>query len=130
MRREHLSLAEAAGRAGTTTRAVVRHAGEALEFLDGRYAVLPVDHIARPMNLLTKDGPIEVVVRDSRVASFMSELARAQKHYRDTGDASRLHPFKGRKLVEGGREIAIVTDPATLDRLAEGGELHYDLYRR
>jgi hypothetical protein len=33
-------------------------------------------------------------------------------------------------VLADGQRLEYVTDLATIDRLAEGGELHYELYRR
>lgn len=130
MRRERLSLTAAAGRAGTRPAIVVKYAGAALEIKGGRYVATEYDTLPRRMNFLFEDGPRWVTVRDSRAASLMSEHATAVKRYLADGDEDGLFALEGSSVLIGDERVELITDPATLDRLANAGELHYELYRR
>jgi hypothetical protein len=123
MRREGLSLSEAADQAGTTTAAVLRHAGPALEQEQGRYRARRGDRLLRVMVVLGSDGVThEVEVRGSRAASLVSEHWAALQHYLHTGDDSRLQALEG-KTVAG---IPLETDPDRIDEWERRGELEID----
>lgn len=82
------------------------------------------------MAVLTPEGPEFVVIRDSRTATLVAEHANAVHHYLRTGDAGDLARLRRVRFRQGGRTYELATDEDTLDRLAEGSELHYELYRR
>ena len=82
------------------------------------------------MTVLTDLGPVEATTRDSRTASHLAQHANAVQHYLDTGDEAALRSLRRKHLQIGGQHFALPTDPVTLGRLAEGGELVYELYRR
>ena len=82
------------------------------------------------MRVLTDRGPTLAVVRDSRTASHIAEHSNAVHHYIRTGDNSRLRRLRRKWVQIDGERIALVTSPQLIDRLAEGAELHYELYRR
>lgn len=129
MRKESLSLGQAARAAGTTTAAIKRHAGPALERDNrGRYGAKASDHLVRPMLVLTPDGLITLDVRDSRTASKIAAHHNAVKHYLDTGDDRALRAFRGRRggVTVGKRFYPFITDTSVLDRLADAGELAFD----
>ena len=90
----------------------------------------PSDRIARPLNFLTPQGPVPVAIRDSRIATMMSEHLKAVKKYRNTGDTADLTPFRGKALRVGNVLHEFVTDPKALDRLGHAGLLEIEgLYR-
>jgi hypothetical protein len=126
MRRERLSLAEAADRAGTTPNAVIRHVGPALErSAGGRYRARPRDRLTRPIEVLTVDGPQVVIVRGSGAASLIGSYEAAVGHYLQTGDASRLARFEGKRVAG----ITLEADPDAIDEWARRGELQIeDIY--
>lgn len=128
--RRGYSLRRAAGIARTDPRTVRRHVGTAFRKEGRRWAPTRFDRIAREMTVLTREGPVVVVVRDSRTASLLAAHANAVRAYIETGDEERLRRLRRRRIRVGGEEIALVTDPVVLDRLAAGSELHYELYRR
>ena len=127
MRREGLSLDEAARRVHTTPNAVRRHAGDALvRSSRGRYLVTAADAHFRRMWFITPDGLAVVETRDSRAASLVAEFDAAVHHYLATGDASRVERFKGKVLRAGGRRYPFVTDLDTLDELGRRGEISFE----
>ncbi len=81
--------------------------------------------------LLTPDGPTYLVVPDLDDRSAIAKHTNAVARYVETGISRDVKRFRGTYLllVDGDR-LEFVTDLATIDRLAEGGELHYELYRR
>jgi hypothetical protein len=81
--------------------------------------------------ILTPDGPVVAIVHNVRVRSEISRHLNAVRRYIETGDARRLRAFKGLRFgLDDDTQLEFVTDPATLDRLAEGSALHFELYRR
>jgi hypothetical protein len=129
LQRHGYSLRRAADLARTDPRTVLRHAGVALKKQGGRWAARPFDRIPREMTVLTPAGPVEVTVRDSRTASLLAEQANAVRAYRDSGDEGPLRRLRRRRVQIRGQPVDLETDPVRLDRLAAGGELHYELYR-
>jgi hypothetical protein len=115
---------------GTSRRTVLRHVGQAYQREGRRWVPRQFDRLAREMTALTAAGPHYVQVRDSRTASLLAEHANAVKAYRDTGDEVPLRSLRRRSVQIDGRRYELVVDPEALDRLIEGGELHYELYRR
>jgi hypothetical protein len=129
-RREHLSLTRASRDVHTDPRTVRRYAGRAFRKEGRRWKPRSFDRIPRAMRILTDEGPMLVVVRDSRTASLLAEHSNAVQHYLHTGDTSRLKRLRRRRVQIDGEQIALVMSPQRIDRLAEGAELHYELYRR
>jgi len=129
MRKDGLSLGQAARAAGTTVNAVKRHAGPVLKRDDwGRYTAKASDRLVRPMLVPTLDGLMTLDVRDSRTASKIAAYHNAVKRYLDTGDDRALRRFAGRRggVTVAKRFYPFITDTAILDRLADAGELAFD----
>jgi hypothetical protein len=123
MRREKLSLKEAANRLDISPSVVLRHAKDGLKrSISGNYYAKPSDNILRPIKFLTEQGIISVNVSDSRDATLVSKYMAATKNYLSTGKESFLAPFRGKRLGQ----YAFVTDPDILDTLADAGELDFD----
>lgn len=127
--RRGMSLRRASALARTDPRTVLRHAGRAFRKEGRRYVATAYDRIPRRMTVLTADGPEDVTVRDSRTATALAEHANAVRAYIETGDDEPLAHLRRRSVRIRGQPVALVTDPVRLDRLAAGGELHYELYR-
>ena len=126
-----LTLEEAAARAGVDPTLVHRHAGSGFERRQGELRPRPVDRIPRRMSLLTPSGPVAVTTRDSRHASLIALHNNAVRRYVETGDTSLLEAFERyRANVQRGPPLEFASDPRVIDRLAEGGELAYDVYQR
>jgi hypothetical protein len=128
-RREGYSLRAASRLTRTDPRTVRRHAGSAFRKTGSRWTPTPFDRIPRSMTALTPDGPNEVTVRDSRTASLLAEHANAVAAYIETGDERPLGQLRRHVIRIRGQPVVLETDPVRLDRLAAGGELHYELYR-
>ncbi len=130
IRRDGISLREASRRVHIDPRTVLRHAPSAFERRGRRWVAKPFDRIPREVALLQPDGPRYVVVRDSRTASAIAEQANGTQRYIQLGDESELQRLRGRRVEIGGVTYSLFLTPDQLDRLAYGGELHYELYRR
>lgn len=128
-RRDGLSLRAASDLARTDPRTVRRYAGQALRKQGGRWRPTPYDRIPREMTAVTPVGPVPVTVRDSRTASLLAEHANAVAKYIELGDEEPLGRLRRRVVRIRGQPVVLETNPARLDRLAQGGELHYELYR-
>ncbi len=124
------SLSRAARLAHTTPRTVRRYAGEAIhKERSGSYAPRVRDSITRPMRFLAPDGVTALDVRSSAVASRIGAYWNAVDRYLRTGKRDALAPFRGKRIRAGNRLHEFITDPRTLDRLANAGEVRFeDLY--
>lgn len=123
MRREKLSLKEAAKKLDISPRIVLQHArGGLRRTITGNYYAKPVDEISRSMKFLTEQGIVSVEVTNSKDATIISKYLTATKSYLSTGKESFLAPFKGKRLGPH----RFVTNPDILDELAEAGELEFD----
>lgn len=129
-RRDGLSLSAASRRVRTTRGTVLKYAGNGFAKHGRRYSIRPFDRIEREVVLLEPEGPRYVRVRDSRTASALAEQANAIHAYVGRGDVSGLNRLRGRRVRIAGKPYDLQLTPAQIDRLAMGGELHYELYRR
>jgi hypothetical protein len=127
MRRQRLSLSSAARAAGTTPANVLRHAGAAINKTSHRtYVASRSDMLFRRMRIITKHGTQVIDVRNSRDASLIGQHFDAVGHFLDTGDNSRLRPFKGRSVKAGGKSYEFLTDFDELERLGRAGEFSFE----
>lgn len=124
------SLARAARLARTTPTTVRRHAGDAIRKAnDGHYVPRDRDSIARPMRFLAPDGVMALDVRSSAVASRIGRYWNAVDRYLRTGKRDALAPFRGKRIRADNHLHEFITDPRTIDRLANAGEVRFeDLY--
>jgi hypothetical protein len=124
------SLSKAARSARTTPDTVRKYAGRGIVQLpEGRYAPLAYDTIRRPLKFLAPDGVVAVTVRSSASASRIAEYWNAVNRYLRTGRTDALRPFRGEHIRSGRKLHRFVTDPSTLDRLGNAGEVRFeDLY--
>jgi hypothetical protein len=126
MRREKLSLREAAKRLDISPSVVLRHVKDALRrSATGNYYAKPSDTLRRPpIRFFTEQGSIWINVKDSRDATLISKHMTAVRNYLYTGRESFLAPFRTKRLGP----YHFVTDPEILDELADAGELDFDKY--
>jgi hypothetical protein len=132
MRREGLSLREAATRAGIDPRTVLRYVGSALERQGqhGEYRATPHDQSPRSLHFITPQGTVVITVKDSRTASRIAEHMNAVRAFTNSGDLAPLDAFKEETFEVDGVTYMFVTDPATLETLADAGVLSIDrLYK-
>jgi hypothetical protein len=131
--REGLSLRAAAQEVGLSPDVLRRLAGPAIrKGANRRYAVTSHDRLLRVLVIPTADGMQEIAVRDSRVASRVAEYWNAVHRYLGRGDVAALAAFEGITITDGrGLVVLLLTDRATLDRLANAGVLSFEsIYAR
>ena len=130
MRSDHLlSLAQAARKAHTTPRTVLTHVAPALRRVSGgRYVAKASDTLLRTVRFITPTGAIAVAV-SLRTASRISKHSIAVDRFLQTGETDALEPFRGRFIRLGNIRHPFITDPRTLTRLGNAGEIAFeDLY--
>ena len=130
MRSEGKSLTTAAREAHIDPRTVRKKLGTVLvKTPSGRYHVTRFDRLKRTLRFLTPDGRIAVDVQGSRKASQVARYWSAVDRYLITGSTDPLREFRGQSLRGRGFSFPFVTDPRTLNRLANTGEVSFeDLY--
>jgi hypothetical protein len=131
MRREKLTLSRASKLEETTPANVRKYMATALKQARprGRLVVTPRDRIAKQMFFLTEKGRIPVTVRDSRTSSTIGRHLNAVKRWARNRDESPFQEFKNIKVRIGSEIREFVTDPVTLRRLADAGEIPEGPYR-
>jgi hypothetical protein len=131
MRKQGLSLGEAASRVGTTPATVLKYASSALEREANGYRALPSDRLIREMVLPTAEGNRNVRVKGSRDASLVGEYWNAVREYLQSGDDARLQEFEGQSITGSrGETWELLTDRSSLRRLGNAGVLAFeDIYR-
>lgn len=86
---------------------------------------------SKVIRMLTPTGPVLLEVRSRMIRGQIAKHLNAVRRYLEIGDDRKLREFAPLALgLKDGRRIHFVTDPATLDRLAEGAAIHFELYRR
>jgi hypothetical protein len=123
MRRTGESLTVAAREEHIDPRTVRKYLGAELRGITkGEIQPTRADRRRRNMLVPTSHGATPVVVRGSEEASQLGRYMSAVGRYLKTGDTDALLEFEGRSI--GGHRL--ITDPATLNYLAEAGSLQLD----
>jgi len=120
------SFSKAARDNGVSTRTVRRYTGSALvqDRSGGRIRATKSDRLVRYLQIPGPDGPRNITVRGSKVASeFASYKADINRLLR--GDRHAMNKWEGRKIAG----IELVTDPKTLIEQARKDLLPYSIYR-
>ncbi len=131
MREEGESLTRAARIVGTDRRTVVKYAGTALkqDKKGGEYEAKAWDRIPRLMRFPTRQGVIDLLVKDSRSARRLSRYWNAVDEFLKTGNTRVLRPFRGKSVTVDKVARPFITDPDALRRLGLAGEVSFeDLY--
>lgn len=126
MRSEGVSLTAAVRRSHTSARTVKKYAGSALRHVEGHYLARTGDTLPRMMRFVTRDGIIALRVRSSRQASRIARYWTAVQRYLLTGHTDALRAFRGRAVRTGKVGYPFITDPRTLERLAQAGEVRFE----
>jgi hypothetical protein len=128
MRREHLSLNAAAREAGTQVETVRALAGRALiRTRQGRWEARRRDRLERRMLFYDRKGKLFVTVHSSATATRIAEYHAAMKEFLETGQRSKLRPFKGKSVADAkGKRHRFVTSPTIIRRLARAGEFRFE----
>ena len=120
------SLSKAARDNGVTNRTIKRYIGSALmqDRPGGRIRATKSDRLVRYLQIPGPDGPRDITVRGSKVASeFASYKAAVNRLLR--GDRNAMARWHG-KTIQG---IQLITDTKTLVEQARKEILPYSLYR-
>jgi len=81
------------------------------------------------ITVLTADGPILAIIPKRSDRSKVASHLNAMRRYLEIGDPSRIPAFEGVTVeTADGERLELVTDLATIDRMAEGGEVWFELY--
>jgi len=128
--RKGKSLTRAARSAHTTRDTVRKYASSVVvRTTGGRYKSRGYDRLTREMRFLTDEGVVALPIRSSASASRIGEYWNAVDRYLRTGKLDHLGAFTSKLVKVKGVSHKFVTDPRTLDRLANAGEVRFeDLY--
>jgi len=128
MRADLVSLRQASRGFGLNPRTAIRLGGSALhKDKNGRYKARASDRLFRPMLVLTRGGPREVGIRDSRVATLVAEHWNAAHRYLETGDKSVRRKFRGKSFIDAsGNKVRLMTDLEELSRQGNAGNLSFE----
>lgn len=105
-----------------SARTVRKYAQPALRQAKKEWRAKPYDRLLRIVRFPTKDGVIDIEVRDSRSASLVGEYWNAVRKYEATGDAKDLRRFRGRTIRSGKMTRPFLIRADALDDLANAGE--------
>ena len=128
MRRLGWSLNKAAKQEHIKPETVLRHVGRAL-YRSGPgkpWKATKSDRLPEKVMILTEQGPISVAVRSSTERRRLSRYYVALRKWRaaEDGAAEELLQFEGLKVAG----YVLITDPDTLIRLEEAGQLDFDAF--
>lgn len=128
MRREKLSLAESCRLEHIKPATLRRYVGSAVqqEKPGGRYRATRGDKLRRDLQIPSALGPTAIPIHGNKNATLVSNYLNAVGTYLRTGNRSKLKTFDGVKVGPRGRQVELITDPATLSSLAEAGALQLD----
>ena len=128
MRTNKASLRKASREFGISPQTVRRLVGAAIrKQRNGRYIARPKDRLLRVLVIPTSGGLREIALRDSRQATLLADYWTAVHIYLQTGDASALQKFQGKRIVDAnGKRVRLLTDVAALDRLGNAGVLSFE----
>jgi hypothetical protein len=120
------TLSKAARDNGVTTRTIKRYAGSALlqDRAGGRIRATKSDRLVRYLQIPGPDGPRDITVRGSKVASEFARY-KADINRLLRGDRHAMNKWEGRKIAG----IELVTDPKILIEQARKDLLPYSIYR-
>ncbi len=128
MRADGVSLKQASRQFGVDPRTVLKFGKSALrKRASGRYAAKASDRLLRVLAVPTIEGTREVALRDSRQASILGQYWDAVQRYLQTGDASAIQNFRGKRITAANRvRIPLLTDLDQLNRLGNAGVLSFE----
>jgi len=120
------TLSKASRDNGVTIRTIKRHVGSALiqDRPGGRIRARKSDRLVRYLQIPGPDGPIDVNVRGSKLASEFARYKAAINRLL-AGDRDAMAPWHGKKIAG----ITLITDTKTLVEQAHRDLLPYSLYR-
>lgn len=123
MRRDGLSLRNAAREEGTAPATVRKHLPAALrKTRTGRWVVAKSDRYVRILSLPGPHGPVTVRARGSEEARLASAYLASLTRWGRTEKPYELAPFHGKKIGD----FELITAPRTLRALRDAGLLQLD----
>jgi hypothetical protein len=94
------------------------------ELREGRTKPTRADRRRRNMLIPTLRGTEPIAIRGSEEASRLGRYMSAVGQYLKTGNTDALQEFHGQSIGSGHRPL--ITDPTTLNQLAESGSIQLD----
>jgi hypothetical protein len=123
MRRDALSLRDAARDEGTTPATIKKRLPAALrKTRTGRWVATKSDRYVRVLSLPGPHGPVTVRARGSKEAEFASAYLASLTRWRRFEKPYELAPFHGKKIGD----FELITAPRTLRALRDAGLLQLD----
>ena len=107
-------------------RTVTKYIEPSLRKKGGKWIAKEYDRLMRLMRMPTKTGVIEIEVRDSRSATKIANYWNAVREYLRTGETHQLKRFQHEYIQSGKIQYRFVTDPETLEWLADFGEFRFE----
>jgi len=131
MRKRGYSLTKASREVRINPKTVIRNTG-AFRKVQGRWRPNRHDHISRRMNINENGSNLWIDVANSRHASTIGRYHSAIGEFLQTGDASVLTPFKGKRVRDAqGNWHTLETDPDAIYEIMERREEEefYSVYK-
>jgi hypothetical protein len=127
MKKDNMTLTQAAQDVGVSRDTVIRWAGVALKKNPtGRYTVKQHDKLLRMMKVPTEAGYQVVGIRGSRQATVVGQYWAALEKFWATGNASVLDKFRGLEIKDAsGKPLTFITNLRQLKDLGRAGVIHF-----
>ncbi|MGA2819324.1 MAG: hypothetical protein ABSF61_01495 [Anaerolineales bacterium] len=109
-----------------TSRTVTKYVKPALRRSKGLWTAKPYDRLLRIMRFPTREGVIDLEVRDSRSASLIGEYWNAVAKYVATGDGRELRRFRGKSIRSGKVSWPFLIRSEALENLGDAGEFKFE----
>lgn len=109
-----------------TSRTVIKYGKPALRRAKGLWTAKPYDRLLRILRFPTREGVIDLEVRDSRSASLIGEYWNAVAKSVATGDSRDLRRFRGKSVRSGKVGWPFLIRPEVLDNLGDAGEFNFE----
>jgi len=131
VRREKLSLREAAKRVGLEPQTVIQNTN-AFRKVHGRWRAKSFDRIPRTMIIYEKGRKIIVEIADSRTASLIGEYHNRVKQFLETGKSSFLRELPRKRFRDiKGKTHTLETNPKAIYRIKarEPTPEYFEIYK-
>lgn len=127
MRAHGLSLSQAARQFGLSAKTVLRLAPSAFRKSGNQYKVKSSDRLLRVMQIPSKRGLRELVLKDSREASFVGEYWSAIEKFLVHGDSSALGKLRRRAVKDAtGKRVRLLFNLDEIKRQGSMGVLRFE----
>jgi len=131
MRRHGYSLTRASKEIGISPSTVKRYTN-GVKKKGHRWHPKRYDRIPRTLNINENGSEVWIEVNDSRHASIIGRYQSAVREFLETGNASVLRPFKGKRVRDAqGNWHVLETDPDAIYEISERrpDEEYYSIYK-